>query len=234
MSEEDFEIPKNIFQTHKSKSFVNSSPSYKKWMNSWLKYSNQNDYKYFFYDDEMCEDFIKNNFEENVYQAYSRLPMAVMKADLWRYCVIYKHGGIYADADTHCVVNPDIFTIPKTFLVCAPELDNIHLCQWCFAAPKSSPILKSIIDLSVKRILETSEIKGEHIVHYLTGPGCFTAGIEKYLDEHNLNVFIDKKRYQEYRNDAMCVFNADKFHTKMILHYFAGNNQWKNERLNLV
>ena len=34
------------------------------------------------------------------------LPIAVMKADLWRYCVIYKYGGIYADADTVCKINP--------------------------------------------------------------------------------------------------------------------------------
>ena len=27
-----------------------------------------------------------------------------MKADIWRYCVIYKNGGLYTDLDTTCVI----------------------------------------------------------------------------------------------------------------------------------
>jgi mannosyltransferase OCH1-like enzyme len=229
---EDRSIPKQVFQTHKSLHYINKNSMLQNCVQSWLKHKNQ--YKIFFYNDKMCDDFIKNNFSEEVYQAYSRLPMAVMKADLWRYCVIYTHGGIYSDTDAMCMVNPDIFTSPKTLLVCAPENDNMHLCQWCFSAPKNSPILKSIIDLSVKRILETKDIKGEHIVHYLTGPGCFTAGIEKYLNDQNHSVFSEKLKYEEYRNDTMCVFNANRFHTNIIQHHFAGNNQWKKERLTLL
>ena len=112
---------------------------------------------------------MKKHFSEKIYKAYCRLPTAIMKSELWRYCVIYIHGGIYTDSDAECIVTPNIFTSAKSFLVCVPD-NNIHLCQWCFAAPKNSPILKSIIDLSVKRILEITEIKGEQISHYLTGP----------------------------------------------------------------
>jgi mannosyltransferase OCH1-like enzyme len=89
---------KNIFQTHKSVNYINSKPKLVKAMTSWLKYSNT--FNYMFYNNTMCDDFIKNNFDEKIYKAYSMLPIAVMKADLWRYCVIYKYGGIYADTDT--------------------------------------------------------------------------------------------------------------------------------------
>jgi mannosyltransferase OCH1-like enzyme len=229
----DLNIPKNIFQTHKSIDFVNSNSTYKKCMNSWIQHSSAKlgNYRYFFYDNEMCDEFIKTNFEEDVYQAYSRLPMAVMKADLWRYCIIYTYGGIYADADAMCLVNPDLFTAAKTLLVCGPE-NSTHLCQWFFAAPKKSPLLKSIIELSVKRILEISEIKGEHIIHYLTGPGCFTDGIEEFLKTNNKSTFNDRTLYDRYRNETMCVFNYKIYHTKIIRHFFTGLQPggWTQER----
>lgn len=227
--EKNYDIPKNIFITHKSMSYINSKPQLRICLNSWLKH--KNNYKIFFYDDAACDSFIKNNFSEKVYKAYTRLPLSVMKSDLWRYCVIYKYGGIYTDADAECRINPDIFTSPKTLLVCGPESDGVHLCQWCFAAPKNSPIMRSIIDLSVERILNIPKIKGEHVVHYLTGPLCFTEGIEKYLENKSKKTFLNKLQYKKYRSNIMCVFDQ-QFFNKIIHHHFAGFHidGWKNER----
>lgn len=230
MSKEISEIPKNIFQTHKSFSHVTSNETLKVCLNSWLKHKKK--YKFFFSTDEICDNFMKNEFPGDVYSAYCRLPMAVMKADLWRYCIIYTYGGIYADSDAMCLIDPDILTTPKTLLVCGPE-NTTHLSQWCFAAPKNSPILKSIIDLSVKRILERPEIKGEHIIHELTGPGCFTDGIEKYLQENEKPRFNDKTLYESYRNNVMYVFNC-KNYQRFIKHFFTGMKPggWSEERYN--
>lgn len=227
--EKDYTIPKNIFITHRSIEYISKKPELRKSFNSWLKYKST--YKLFFYDDASCDSFIKDNFPENVYRAYSRLPMSVMKADLWRYCILYKYGGIYADADAECNVHPDIFTSPKTLLVFGPEADGRFLCQWCFAAPKNSPILKEIIDLSVARILNIPKIKGEHVIHYLTGPLCFTDGIELYLRKNNKIVFRNKLDYKKYRSNLMCVFDGNTFH-KIIKHHFAGyhHDGWKKER----
>jgi mannosyltransferase OCH1-like enzyme len=152
-----------------------------------------------------------------------------MKADLWRYCVIYHYGGIYSDTDAVCLYNPNIF-INDSLLTFAPE-NETHLCQWTFSAPANSPILKSIIDLSVERILNTP-IKGEHIIHYLTGPGLFTDGIEKYLIENNYPIFDDKKNYYNYPNPILIVFDYDNFHKNIVQHLFAGQDEdgWCKER----
>jgi mannosyltransferase OCH1-like enzyme len=220
-------IPKNIYQTHKSINYINTKPKLVKAIKSWVKHTKE--FNYFFYNNQMCEDFIKNNFDENVYKAYSILPMPVMKADLWRYCIIYKYGGIYADTDAVCLYNPIIF-INDSLLTFAPE-NETHLCQWTFSAPANSPILKSIIDLSVERILNTP-IKGEHIIHYLTGPGLFTDGIEKYLIENNYPIFDNKKNYYNYPNPILIVFDYDNFHKNIVQHLFSGQDQdgWCKER----
>jgi len=223
----------NIYQTHKSTSYIQSNLTICRAVKSWVRHTNV--FNYYFYNDDMCDQFMKNTTQyinKDIYNAYCKLTIPVMKADLWRYCIIYHFGGIYADTDTICKVDPKIF-INNSLLTIVPE-NSCHLCQWVFAAPKESPILKSVIDLSVERILSIKEIKGEHIVHYLTGPGVFTDGIEKYLKEHNLTTFEHNKQlYYNYQHkDKLTVFNCNMFHSKMVQHLFYGqrSNGWCAER----
>jgi mannosyltransferase OCH1-like enzyme len=221
-------IPKKIFQTHKSINYILSKPKIRKAIDTW---KNNKDFKYYFFTDDLCEKFIKEYFNEDVYKAYNRLPLAVMKADLWRYCVIYHFGGIYADTDTICRVNPNIF-MNDSLLTIVPE-NNTHLCQWVFSAPKGSAILKSVIDLAVRRILSIKEIKGEHIVHHLTGPGVFTDGIEDYLLKNNYPTFpSNREKYFNYPKPELKVFNMNFFHKNIVIHLFTGKDSdgWCNER----
>jgi mannosyltransferase OCH1-like enzyme len=54
-------------------------------------------FNYQLFDDDDCREFIRNNFEESVLRAYDGLIPGAYKADLWRYCVLYKLGGVYLD-----------------------------------------------------------------------------------------------------------------------------------------
>jgi mannosyltransferase OCH1-like enzyme len=177
-------IPLNIYQTHKSLEFINSDKRLVNATNSWKR---NKKFTYNFYDDKQCSDFMEAHYPE-IKPLYDKLPLNVMKADLWRYCIIYTYGGIYADCDTILKTDISIFVKHqnKQFVV-APE-NETHFCQWVFSAPPNSPVLKSIIDLSIQRIRDTEIIKGEHIVHYLTGPAVFTDGILLYLKSQNIQV----------------------------------------------
>lgn len=226
-------IPKKIFQTHKSIEYIKSKPKVLSGIRSWKKWIPE--FEYYFYTNEMCERFIFENFSQDIYEAYQKLPMAVMKADLWRYCVIYHYGGIYADADTICKVNPNMFINNKMLNIVAEN--DIHLCQWVFSAPPKSPILKKVIDLSVERILGCKEIKGEHIIHKLTGPGVFTDGIEKYLKEHGKPIFPKKYMYEKTHGiPEIHFFKHNIFHKLCVLHMFTGGDSdgWTHERKKLL
>ena len=239
-------IPKNIFQTHKSIEYVESTPILK---NAILTWKNNKDFNYYFSDDCQCDEFIRKFFPD-IKDVYDRLPMKVMKADLWRYCIIYKYGGIYADVDTELKIDPLFLVNHNKELVIVPE-DDVHFCQWTFSAPSNSPILKSIIDLSVKRIRSMKEIKGEHIIHYLTGPGVFTDGILKYLQEKKINLKrlgclssdsinqYDNRNIYQYENnniDKIFVYNSFFFHKNIVIHIGSGNwdNGWKKERYSIL
>jgi hypothetical protein len=114
-------------------------------------------------------------------------------------------------------------------LILTPEYPHdVNLCQWVFAAPKGSPLLKSVIDESVKRIKQCGDFKYEHMVHKLTGPYVFTDGIENYLKENNLVTFLgeDRKKYvTEYKNEVMYVHDSHWLYDNHVEHVYSG--QWE-------
>jgi len=229
-------IPKRIFQTHKSAQYVAQHPDLLKAMKSWVDIAKREGFTYHFYDNNRCNQFMQENFDDNVNKAYNKLPMGVMKADLWRYCVIYKYGGIYSDIDTVCRITPNLF-INDTLLNVSVENNTPWFCQWCFSAPLNSPILKEVIDLSVERILEQPlPIKGEHIIHYLTGPTCFTDGVLNYFEKNDIPIYNDMHQYLTYPSNVFRVFEPTLFHDNFIIHLHAGNapDGWKNERYNVL
>ena len=53
---------------------------------------------HYLFHDAACRDFIAQEYPPDVLIAYDRLIPTAFKADLWRYCVLYKYGGVYLDA----------------------------------------------------------------------------------------------------------------------------------------
>jgi len=55
------------------------------------------EFNHYLYSDEECLAFIKNNFDQEVVDAFNKLKPGAYKSDLWRYCILYKLGGVYID-----------------------------------------------------------------------------------------------------------------------------------------
>jgi mannosyltransferase OCH1-like enzyme len=91
-------IPMKLFQTWHSKELP---PKMQETVEK-IK-SNNPELEYFLYDEKDCRDFIKAHFPKDVGDAYNKLIPAAYKADLWRYCVLYIHGGVYVDIKYQCV-----------------------------------------------------------------------------------------------------------------------------------
>ena len=230
-------IPNNIFQCHKSFSYVNSNYQLRNAVTSWLVHTNN--FNYYFYSDSMCDSFMKNNTSERIYEAYVKCPLPVMKADLWRYCIIYEKGGIYADADTICLINPKYLINFATNYNLVFALEGIYglphlFCQWWFAAPKNSPVLKIIINNIVNKILSINfqTITDSEFIHKVTGPTIFTESIEQYMYMNNIPIYKNKYNYLINTNRLIKIYNPNLFHTKYIKHLGTGCSKfgWKNQK----
>ncbi len=53
---------------------------------------------HYLFHDAACSEFIAREYPPDVLMAYDSLIPTAFKADLWRYCVLYKYGGVYLDA----------------------------------------------------------------------------------------------------------------------------------------
>jgi len=100
-SKEHFEnkIPLNLFNTWETHELL---PKMKENVEK-LKEKNP-EFNYYLYDDHECREFIKNNFDESVVNAYDSLIPGAYRADLWRYCILYIYGGVYMDIK-FCTIN---------------------------------------------------------------------------------------------------------------------------------
>jgi mannosyltransferase OCH1-like enzyme len=85
-------IPLDIYQTWTTKEL---SPKMKECVET-LKRENP-EFTHHLYDDDDCYKFIKDNFDKEVADSYDNIIPGAFKADLWRYCILYKKGGIYLD-----------------------------------------------------------------------------------------------------------------------------------------
>lgn len=93
-------IPLNIFQTWYSKTDM---PPNMKVTVEYLKSQNP-EFTHYLFDDDDCRAFIAAHFDKDVVHAFDCLNPGAYKADLWRYCVLYVHGGVYLDIK-FCPIN---------------------------------------------------------------------------------------------------------------------------------
>lgn len=144
-----------------------------------------------------------------VIEAYDALPMAVMKADFFRYLILLARGGIYTDIDTYAIKSalewlPAAVPRASVGLVVGIEADpdredwqewysrRIQLCQWTIQAKAGHPVLRNIVVAITEKVLalkDTGELRSTRSLYRqivdLTGPAIWTDVIFSYLNDAN-------------------------------------------------
>lgn len=234
-------IPKIIHQTYRSKELP---PEIFEIVEGFR--SLNPDWEYRFYTDEDILDYIQKNFDEDILTAYLKInPVyGAAKADLFRYLVLYKEGGVYVDIKSTCiyplndVIRPDDqFIVTQwqndrgkkdestgLFLYLTEELKikNGEYQQWFIIAEKNSPVMKHIVDTVVHNILNYRawdykfHSYGKRGVLFVTGPIAYTKAIHSVQDKYPI-------RFERYDIDMGFVYNAlkNKSHTHVLAKHYA-------------
>lgn len=85
----------------------------------------QSGWEYKFYSDDEAGNFLSTHFPPEVRQAYDALRPGAFKADLFRYCALLIHGGVYADMDIMLEANLDLAVGPDIgFMVPQDEVSE--------------------------------------------------------------------------------------------------------------
>jgi len=139
-------IPANIFQTWHTKIL----PPKMFFSISYIKKLNPN-FKYYLFDDNDCREFIKTHFDSDVLNAFDTLIPGAYKADLWRYCVLYIHGGIYLDIKYVPVNGYKFYNLLfKEHLVY--DINNINIYNALMVCKARNPFLLDAIHTIVQNV----------------------------------------------------------------------------------
>ena len=116
-------IPKIVHQTWKENITKDLYPKKSIFQSSWK----QTDWEHRFYNDGDVVQFLKLHFPSQVLEAYNTLIPGAFKADLFRYCVLFIYGGVYADYDVLCETDLDRAIDPEVGFFVPVEYDR---CLW--------------------------------------------------------------------------------------------------------
>ena len=211
-------IPKCLISTGSKQQITN--PSIR---DAWEQMRKQfSDWEIKIFSDNECRSFIRENFDEEIYNAYKKLNQCygAAKADLFRYCAIYQLGGIYIDIKSRLRAEANDFILPTDELLLShwdnrlgqphqgwglhEELGNHpdgEYINWFIAAKPQHPYLLEVINLVVSQInLESQNtigLKGKSGVLSLTGPIPYTKALNKCIS-------INKKKHHRVIDFRKC------------------------------
>ena len=167
-------IPKTIWQTHKFE--YENLPGYI--LAPILTWQHLNPgYEYKYSSNEECFDFVKDNFDKNIYDIFSYKNMSIRnRFDIWRILCIYHFGGIYADCDLFCMRPIDVFLDLGYDFITKGSLDENKLCfsvgNDFLASSQKSKAAEIIIDKMMEEC--SKKIKSNHPIQtYHTGPPLY-------------------------------------------------------------
>lgn len=206
-------FPKNIWQTWKVTEDDEKFPkNYKSFLETWK--DNNPTYKRHVLSDEMCLELINQLYSTvpDVTNAYNSMPKNILKADFFRYLILFARGGVYSDIDTVGLKPIDVWPSlnetmngePNTAgIVVGIEADpdredwsdwyarRVQFCQWTIQAKSGHPLLRELI-AQITNLTLTRKKKGQlrkvlgkdegGDIMDWTGPGIWTDYVFSYMN----------------------------------------------------
>ena len=153
-------IPRIIHQTWSEEINPMKYPQLFRLQNSWKA----SGWSYRFYSDDDARSYIMDNFPPQFLEAYDSIIPGAYKADLFRYLVLMKDGGVYADVDVLLDGSLDSFITPTmSFFVprdAVGEYAQGSYCLWngLLGAAPGHPFIVRAVERLVNLILDRSDL----------------------------------------------------------------------------
>ena len=198
------------------------------------------EFDYYLYTLDDCAKYIRENYDQDVSAAFEILKPTAYKSDLWRYCILYKNGGVYMDVKFN-TVEPLISLIrntPKIYVKDATvirhgNLGSVHcVCNGLLVSPSGNMIFKHCIDDIVRNCklklynLNTLDITGpcllgrmiaEHEPDTLKNMPYVYGEIKEGKHKKSVYITYNGKKviesYPEYRHEQAQFQNTDDYTT---------------------
>jgi inositol phosphorylceramide mannosyltransferase catalytic subunit len=168
-------------------------------------------WRYVLYDDNDIQEFIFHDYGQEIHTIFNSInPLyGSARADLFRYLLIYKVGGVYLDIKSACTKPLDSIIEENDSLLLSywhnspgdefegyglfPDdgVDN-EFQTWHVICEPNHPVMQSVIDSVLWNLRHYSIRKygvGRFGVLRTTGPIAYTRVINAFLDQHDYRIF---------------------------------------------
>lgn len=186
-------IPRRLFQTCKDPARI--APEFLPFVEEWRQFCGREGFRHEMFDDAAMDAFVREEDPQG-YPAYRDLETMIEKTDYWRYLVVLRQGGYYADVDCRPQDGFRRLPQPRPRPVVQVEEDRWmkYTCNFCqlpeigqffFGFPAGSPILADVLAELRRRLVERPHRRlGRYQeILFTTGPGVFGAVLLKHRDE---------------------------------------------------
>ena len=205
-------------------------PQYMKKNVELLKKQNP-EFTHYLYDDTMCREFISQNFDADVLYSFDKLKPGAYKADLWRYCILYKKGGIYLDIKYRCISHFKLIELTNKEYCVKDRIYNgvVGIYNALLCLKKNNDMLFKCIQEIVHNVKYNlygfSEL-------YVTGPHLMSNFFSKkdivqlplwfdgkYILLHDVPSLIIYDEYREEQNKSSSIHYQKMWRDHDIYHY---------------
>jgi Mannosyltransferase OCH1 and related enzymes len=153
-------IPRIIHQTWFEYITPTNYPYLYRLQNQWK----MSGWEYRFYTDDTARQYIIDHYPLHFLEAYDALIPGAYKADLFRYMLLLREGGVYADVDVMLEASLDQFVTPgMSFFTprdCVAEFADGQYCLWngIIGVAPGHPIIVRAVERLVNAILKRSDL----------------------------------------------------------------------------
>jgi hypothetical protein len=161
------------------------------------------------FDDDDVREFMTSYYPE-LLPTFDGLGSPVERTDMWRYLVLCRMGGVYADSDVVAarpmsdwvqdagllVGIENVFTTPEE----AKRRDytrQVQMVQWAIASRKGHPVVCRMGQYIADHVREEAVGKfldpdRDHAILERTGPGIWSSSVHDYIKEYGNGVRVEE------------------------------------------
>lgn len=162
-------------------------------------------YDYRLYDDGDMHRYVEGFSDSTLSRCFNSLKVGAAKADLWRYLVLYKEGGVYLDVDSVIHSSLDPLILDDGCCVISRENNPGKFVQWCLMFPPRHPILKRCIDACVENISSGKRVS----VLSMTGPVVYSDSVNRHFGNERVFYKSDEEINSMKTSTGVRIYGTD-------------------------
>jgi mannosyltransferase OCH1-like enzyme len=210
-------IPKILWQTYKTPQETLPEQA-RRLIGKWKEVNPEYEYRYM--DDADARKFIEKEYGLKWVTIWDSYPLGIMRGDIWRYLIINKYGGVYADLDTVCQKPIDTW-VDNEISICIDD-DQINYAQSVFASTSKNPILLKVLEL-IEASAQSPNYSTLDFVHNMTGVHIWTKAVNEVVNQGYSGMTLYTNNYDDV------LFNGAVKHLGPAKSWKGGYVMWLKE-----